>query len=694
MAKRRQNRKRLDLWQERLSISAAAAAGEAARMDHRDALYRGTHEMFPFTEKTKRFRAGEQAYHVHNIIAENIESMIDSNIPQPKVTAVRPGDEWRAKLIEDMLRNVLDRLPSEQTNDMMERMVPIQGGAYLFEEWDNDAGRHGVDGYVSVTPMHPKMIVPQAGVTTGVEDMDYFIIKSPQTKASIKRAYGIDVDDESESEPEVRSADGEAAVAEDMVTLYMGYERTEKGINRFLWVNDVVVEDIEDYRARRRRRCTRCGAPEPHYVDDELAPQAPVEMSREEQTAQTMLLLGQTLGIEEAMQPEIDREKPEKRRFVCAKCGSDEFEDAPTEYEEIFEEIRTRSGLMIPGATVGLSSDGAPVMVPTRIPAYKPRHYPLVLQRNVSIYGQLLGDSDVDKVADQQNALNWTLRKIDERLMDSGTIISLPKDTRIDDDPRDGRVVRLESPSALSMIHTFEFTGDLSTHYAQYSQIYESARNILGITDSFQGRQDSTATSGKAKEFAAAQSAGRLESKRRMKNAAYAELFEALFQEFLANADAPRTVSFINEDGDEQYDTFSRWDFLEQDAETGEYYWVDDFLFSCDSAAPLAQNREAMWQETRSHFESGAMGDPGLYETLIEYWAAMEKLHYPLAGMMRKSLQKRMEAQQQALAAQEQAMLDAANQMANQQPQIPAAMAQPGTPGAGNMAGDIAGMGM
>ena len=62
MAKRRQNRKRLDLWQERLSISAAAAAGEAERMDHRDALYRGTHEMFPFTEKTKRFRAGERAY--------------------------------------------------------------------------------------------------------------------------------------------------------------------------------------------------------------------------------------------------------------------------------------------------------------------------------------------------------------------------------------------------------------------------------------------------------------------------------------------------------------------------------------------------------------------------------------------------------------------------------------------------------
>lgn len=683
MARRKQNRQRLDLWQQRLSISAAAYSGELAEMDKRDALYRGTHELFPFTEKTKHFRAGEQAYHVHNIVAENIEAMVDSNVPQPKVSAVRESDEWRAKIIEDMLRNVLVKLPSEQTNDVMERVVPIQGGGYYLEEWDNDAGRHGVDGYVSITPLHPKMVIPQAGVTTGIEDMDYFIIKSPQTKASIKRVYGVDVDDETESEPEVRTADGEAAVAEDMVTLYMGYERTETGINRFLWVNDVVIEDVEDYRARRRRRCTKCGAPEPHYVSP-IAPAEPAEMTQDEQTAQTMLLLGQTLGIEAAMQPEIDREKPKERELICAKCGNDRFEDAPTEYEEIFDEVQTRSGLVIPGAKPGLSSNGDPVLVPTRIPAYKPTHYPLVLQRNVSLYGQLLGDSDVDKIADQQNAINWTLRKIDERLMDAGTMITLPSDTRVYIDPKDGKVIRVTDAADLAMIHTFEFTGDLSTHYAQYSQLYESARNILGITDSFQGRADTTATSGKAKEFAAAQSAGRLESKRRMKNATYAELFEALFQEFLANADEPRTITVTNSQGDVEYETFSRWDFLERDEVTGEYYWVDDFLFDVDSAAPLASNREAMWQETRSHFDSGALGDPGLYETLIEYWAMMEKLHYPLAGMARESLLDRMEQQQAAMAQQQelmaqQAMFDASLQ------------APPETSGAGNIPEDIAG---
>jgi hypothetical protein len=681
MAKRRENRQRLDLWQKRLSISTAAYAAELDRMVHRDAIYRGTHDLTPFTEKTKYFRAGEAAYHVHNIAAENIESMIDSNVPQPKVTAVRPSDEWRAKIVEDMLRNMLVRLPSEQTNDIMERIVPIQGGGYYYEEWDNDAGKHGVDGYISITPLHPKMIVPQAGVTTGVEDMDYFIIKSPQTKASVRRIYGVDVDDESESEPDVRSAEGEAEAAEDMVTLYMGYERTDRGINRFLWVNDTVIEDVEDYRARRRRRCTKCGAPEPYYIAP-IEPQPPAEMTHDEQTAQTMLLLGQTLGIEEAMQPELNREKPEKGKPTCAQCGNDTFEDAPTEYEEIFQEIRTRTGLVIPGARPGLSRDGKPVLVPTRIPAYKPTHYPLILQRNVSLYGQLLGDSDIDKIADQQNALNWTLRKIDERLMDAGTIITLPSNTRAATDPQDGRILRLTNVSDLSMIRTFEFTGDLSSLYAQYGQIYESARNILGITDSYQGRADTTATSGKAKEFAAAQSAGRLESKRKMKNAAYAELFEAIFQEFLANADEPRTITLTNSQGDVEYETFSRWDFLEWDEVTGEYYWVDDFLFDVDSAAPLASNREAMWQETRSHLESGALGDPTLYETLIEYWAMMEKLHYPLAGMIRESLNTRMEQQQAAMAQQEALMAQQA---------MLAAQTPSGTPGAGNIPGDVSG---
>ena len=48
---------------------------------------------------------------MRNIIAENIESQVNSNLPMPKVTARRKKDEHLAKLIEDMIRNELNRMP-------------------------------------------------------------------------------------------------------------------------------------------------------------------------------------------------------------------------------------------------------------------------------------------------------------------------------------------------------------------------------------------------------------------------------------------------------------------------------------------------------------------------------------------------------------------------------------------------------
>ena len=113
-----------------------------------------------------------------------------------------------------------------------------------------------------------------------------------------------------------------------------------------------------------------------------------------------------------------------------------------------------------------------------------------------------------------------------------------------------------------------------------------------------------------------------------MKNAAYAELFELMFKFWLAYSDEPRPVSYQNYKGETEYEEFNRYDFLEQD-EDGQWYWNDQFLFSCDTSAPLASNREAMWQETRMNLQTGAFGDPARTETLILFWAKMEELHYP-----------------------------------------------------------------
>lgn len=51
-----------------------------------------------------------------------------SDIPTPKVTAIRQEDEHLADVVENLLRNVIDKLPFERLNDEGERISPVQGG--------------------------------------------------------------------------------------------------------------------------------------------------------------------------------------------------------------------------------------------------------------------------------------------------------------------------------------------------------------------------------------------------------------------------------------------------------------------------------------------------------------------------------------------------------------------------------------
>ena len=115
MAKKKDNQK-LRTWQDRLSDGNNDWAVEVEKMDHREALYNGDKEITKVVENDKVNKAS----HVRNVIFENIESMISSSIPQPKVTPWRKEDEHLATIIEHFIRNELDRLPFETINDMAE----------------------------------------------------------------------------------------------------------------------------------------------------------------------------------------------------------------------------------------------------------------------------------------------------------------------------------------------------------------------------------------------------------------------------------------------------------------------------------------------------------------------------------------------------------------------------------------------
>ena len=163
----------------------------------------------------------------------------------------------------------------------------------------------------------------------------------------------------------------------------------------------------------------------------------------------------------------------------------------------------------------------------------------MVLQRNVSVFGQLLGDSDVDKIKDAQNTTNRLEKKIIDRLVKAGTRVIMPATARHKIDEEDQVVWFFDNVSDAALIKDINFTGNLEYEMTYLAQVYEEARQAIGITRSFQGQEDSSAKSGVAKQFSAAQAAGRLESKRTMKHAAYADLFRLIFQFRLAYADEP-----------------------------------------------------------------------------------------------------------------------------------------------------------
>ena len=602
---------KLDYWQRKYTDAKSAWELQRAKMDRREALYSGSDSIRPVVPNDETLHT----VHVRNVVSEMIEAQVNSDIPQPKVTAIHEKDRDKARLIEAMIRNECDRLPMRELNDMMERTVPIQGMGVWLIDWDDSDDANRTKGDIYVEALHPKQIVPQDGVYTSVEDMDYVFIVTAQTKSYIKERYGVDVDMESEAEPDVRT-DEASSVTDDLVTLITVYYREDKGvIGRYSWVNDVEVEDYEDYRARTVERCNKCGKRRRGGDEDKC------------------------------------------------QCGG-RFVRQTEESEELIYPIQRRDGVQIGGLIPTM--DG---VRPTEIPYYKPITYPIVIQKNVSTYGQLPGESDVDKIATQQNTINRMEQKIIDRLVKAGTRITLPEETYMTVDPDDASIWRITDASQKQLIDVYEFDGNLQYEMAYLSNVYEEARQLIGITDSFQGRRDTTATSAVAKEFAAKQSAGRMESKRVLKQGAWSKIFEMIFKLKLAYSDEPRPVISRDYNGNEVYEQFNRYDFLEWDEERQEWYYNDCFLFSCDSAAPLIKDRQALWQETRMNLQTGAFGNPQDPSALILFWTKMEQYDYPGAGEVRAYMEQKQQeaAQQQAMMQQQQAMQA---QMAQEQQQM------------------------
>jgi len=607
--KKKDKQEKLTMWQERFSRSESAAQTERAKMEERTALYNGTRKIL----KPDGTEAETEASVVRNIVAELVEAQVDSGVPTPKVTARRERDVELAKTTEDYLRNEIDRLPFERLNDEDERISPVQGGNIFLVEWDSDRHTHETRGELCVSILHPKQVLFQDGVSN-VNDMDYIIVSYAMTKQHVKAKYGISVKDQEEEDYTVRG--GNSGHSEELVTVHDGYFRNKAGgIGLFTWVNDMVLQDLEDYQARKGRKCAKCDA----------------DLNGEEK---------------------------------CPYCGSEKTVESDKDTFQLVEDIETRSGVIPAGEYVEEIPEGIDALMmdelgnvmeavpvetwkPTEIPYYKPDIYPIVVRKNVSAWGKVLGDSDVDKVKDQQNIIKKCDTRMQEKLDKGGSVIFMSENTDLEKTDSQLKEVRFSKPAERNMFGIANLQVDTTQDQVISNDQYQHARNMLGVTDSLQGRPDPTATSGVAKQIAVAQSAGRLESKRIMKNAMYADLYEVMFKFMLAYSDEPRAVRRSKADGEVEYSIFNKYDFLQKDA-AGEWYWNDDFLFSVDNSSAMAGNREAMWQEIRMNLQTGAFGDPKNPETLILFWTMMAGQHYPFAKEIKEHLEAQKAQQEQA----------------------------------------------
>lgn len=586
MTEKEKQKQRLEEWRGRFERSLAAYSSELEEMDRRERLYRGDSRVEPIFDGDRVIRTPL----VRNVIAENIESAINASVPSPKVTAMREEDAPLARVIEDMLICELGRMGAEELNDLDERICPVHGSSFYNVEWD------GAQGRAVLTLISPRMVIPQDGVTGSLEDMEYYFLRIPETRAYIRERYGAELSDEREQYPEIRG-EGECA-AEDLVThVFAYYKNKHGGVGVISWVGDTLILDDEDYRVRKLRVCADCG-----------------------------------------------RHLPEEEK--CPVCGGRAV-DSSDGSELMYLPVQVGEERISPEYQGSIDAEGEEsAALPIRIPAYRVGGYSLVQRKNISVLGSFLGESDVDKMATQQNILNRLSAKMLKKSLGGGTVLSLPDDADITAEDTEGgelRIVRPRDAAAASLIRTFTLEGDISQDMALYSEAYEEARQQIGVTDSMQGRRDSTAQSGIAKQFNAAQSEGRFESKRVMKKAAWARIYELIFRLNLAFADGARPTPVRGRSGEMRWGEFDRMRFLER-REDGTLGYNDRFIFSCDDEAPLSRNRAAMWREAAENLARGAFGDPRSNEALLLYWSLLESYHYPSAGMAREEIERRMRA--------------------------------------------------
>lgn len=526
---------------------------------------------------------------INKLVYEFVESKIDNNIPEPHMKPKYKSDLPLVQVTEDYLKYKVDDIFSKYLNDRSERATYVDGTSWYKVWWDSLDNHYCSSGTPKVEVKLVDQIVPQPGIIDW-RKLEYIFELEQVPLARIWDLYGRRITPVS-SDTSMTAQHNEQVDLSTITVITCYYLNEDRIVGKFSWAQHSrqVICNEKDWQIRKLRTCTKCG----HIV------------------------------------PQAD---------VCPICGSKSFK-----YENAKSEILDKDLKVIYNPyDVGETDDETKkdeykikdfLTAGTEIPYYVVRQLPFVPRPAVSSIESLYGISEASILIDSQDVSNKMYTKIVDKTLDSGAVLTKPNRIKITNTAGGIKQLDVRSYEESQMVQLKQIQADTSQDIIAANLMRENAKAVSGVTESFQGKYDASATSGKAKEFSAMQAAGRLESLRVMKAAAFSGLYELVFKYLLAFSDDTQKFVKVLPEGSVEEEEWNKYMFLDKD-EYGNIYYRDDFKFSSDPAATLATNRVAMWQEINSQFMQGAFGNITDTRTLKLYWNAMDMQQYPLAKLV------------------------------------------------------------
>lgn len=547
-----------------------------ARIERRLAIYYGTTETLDFTNPNNRGGFSKEPVHpFRKIVFEMIESQVDTSIPLAKVTPFYVEDMFLAASTEEYLNLAIESKGMYDKNDITERESRLHGAVIYQVDWDERAGSSRRQGDFVINVIRFKDFIPQPYIEHE-DNLEYAFVKSTTTVRAIKELYGKDVPPDNGTKTSVN-----------LITCWYLNDKGE--VSKMVWTEQLeeLLIDIDNYYSRKQKVCRECG------------------------------------------QPWNSGEKQ------CEICGSkkSKFIDLPDTFE-------------VPEDLYLFNTDkpNAPSEIYLKkgelVKSYRIKKLPFVIQRNITDpKGGLFGISDADLLEAVQDADNKLVNKMVENVMNGGSIVTIPANTTIENRAKTLKVVRVHDVRQKNLIDVHPIQANSQQDDIMNSRMYEFARQTVGITDSFQGKRDTTAESGKAKEISAMQTAGRLESKYINKLSAYGRLYRKIFEFLLAFSDEPRRIVQPYSNSGVQEATFSKYSFIVKDEVGNNHFLNDDFIFATNGSYALSNKKESLWNSTTQAFMAGTFGNPADPMTIRLYWQLMARYDYPLASKVLQQLE-------------------------------------------------------